>query len=150
MRPAAPRSSLTRADEIFGKGNAPTWMAWNSWQAFYSLSVEAARRIRDKRLESTHLGYLAWADLVEQRDARTGLDRAQEALLAAQEANDDLALGWASLYKGWALNSLGDREGAITALNESALAFDRAAYVAGAAQARSIATQAMHDAVEVE
>jgi len=129
---------------------APTWMAWNSWQAFYSLSVEAARRIRDKRLESTHLGYLAWADLVEQRDARTGLDRAQEALLAAQEANDDLALGWASLYKGWALNSLGDREGAITTLNESARAFDRAAYVAGAAQARSIATQAMHDAVEVE
>ena len=62
-------------------------------------------------------------------------------------AGDDLALGWASLYKGWAQNSLGDREGAITALNESALAFDRAAYVAGAAQARSIATQAMHDAV---
>jgi hypothetical protein len=80
---------------------------------FYSLSVEAARRIRDKRLESTHLGYLAWADLVEQRDARTGLKRAQEALLAAKEANDDLALGWASLCKGWALNSLRDREAAM-------------------------------------
>jgi transcriptional regulator with XRE-family HTH domain len=129
---------------------APTWMAWNSWQAFYSLSVEAARRIRDKRLESTHLGYLAWACLVEQRDARTGLDRAQEALHAAQKANDDLALGWASLYKGWALRSLGDREGAIATLNESALAFDRAAYVAGAAQARSIATQAIRDAAEIE
>jgi transcriptional regulator with XRE-family HTH domain len=129
---------------------APTWMAWNSWQALYSLSVEAARHIRDKRLESTHLGYLAWADLVEQRDARTALERAQQALLAAQEANDDLTLGWASLYKGWALNSLGDHEDAITTLNESALAFDRAAYVAGAAQARSIATQAMHAAVEVE
>jgi hypothetical protein len=86
---------------------APTWVAWNSWQAFYSLSVEAALRIRHKRLASTHLGYLASADLVEQRDARTGLERAQEALLAAKEANDDLALGWASLYKGWALNSLG-------------------------------------------
>jgi transcriptional regulator with XRE-family HTH domain len=129
---------------------APTWMAWNSWQAFYSLSAEAARRTRDKRLESTHLGYLAWADLVEQRDARTGLDRAQEALLAAQEATDELALGWASLYKGWALNSLGDGEGAITTLNESALAFDRAGYVAGAAQARSIAARAMHEAAEVE
>ena len=80
---------------------APTWMAWNSWQALYSLSAEAARHIRDKRLESTHLGYLAWADLVEQRDARTALERAQQSLLAAQEANDDLTLGWASLYKGW-------------------------------------------------
>jgi transcriptional regulator with XRE-family HTH domain len=130
---------------------APTWMAWNSWQALYTVSVEAARRIRDKKLESTHLGYLAWADLVEQRDTRTALERAQQALLAAQEANDDLALGWASLYKGWALNSLGDHEGAITTLNESALAFERAAYVAGAAQARSIASQAMRDgAVEVE
>jgi transcriptional regulator with XRE-family HTH domain len=129
---------------------APTWMAWNSWQAFYSLSVEAARHIRDKRLESAHLGYLAWADLVEQRDARAGLDRAREALLAAKEANDDIALGWAGLYKGWALNSLGDREGAVTTLNESALAFDRAAYVAGAAHARTIATQAMHDAAEIE
>jgi hypothetical protein len=75
-------------------------MAWNSWQAFYSLSVEDALRIRDKRLESTHLGYLAWADLVEQRDARTGLERAQEALLAAKEANDDLALGWRASTKG--------------------------------------------------
>jgi hypothetical protein len=126
------------------------WMAWNSWQAFYSVSVEAARRIRDKRLESTHLGYLAWANLIEQRDSRTALERGQEALLAAQEADDDLALGWASLYKGWALNSLGDHEGAIMMLNESALAFGRVAYVAGAAQARSIASKAMRDgAVEV-
>jgi transcriptional regulator with XRE-family HTH domain len=130
---------------------APTWMAWNSWQAFYSVSVEAARRIRDKRLESTHLGYLAWADLVEQRDARTALERAQQATIAAQEANDDLALGWASLYKGWALNTLGDHEGAITALNESALAFDRVGYIAGAAQARSIAgDDTRHGAAQVE
>lgn len=124
---------------------APTWMAWNSWQALYLVSVEAARRIQDKRLESTHLGYLAWAELVEQRDARTALERARQAERAAQEANDELALGWASLYKGWALNSLGDREAAITTLNESALAFDRVAYVAGAAQARSIASEAMRD-----
>jgi transcriptional regulator with XRE-family HTH domain len=124
---------------------APTWMAWNSWQALYLVSVEAARRIQDKRLESTHLGYLAWAELVEQHDARTALDRAQQAQRAAQEANDELALGWASLYKGWALNSLGDREGAIKTLSESALAFDRVAYVAGAAQARSIASEAMRE-----
>jgi hypothetical protein len=120
-------------------------MAWNSWQALYSESVGAARRIHDKRLESIHLGYLAWAELVEQRDARAALNRAQEALLAAQEAKDDLALGWAKLYKGWALNSLGGHEDAITALNESGLAFDRAAYAAGAAQARSIASQAVQD-----
>ena len=69
---------------------APTWMAWNSWQAFYSVSVAAARRIGDKRLESTLLGYLAWADLAEQHDPRSALDHAREALLAAQEANDDL------------------------------------------------------------
>jgi hypothetical protein len=116
-------------------------MAWNSWQAFYLVSVEAARRIGDKRLESTHLGYLAWADLVEQHDARTALERAQEALLAAREANDDLALGWANLYKGWALKSLGDHAGATTTLNEAALAFDRVAYAAGAAQARSLASE---------
>jgi transcriptional regulator with XRE-family HTH domain len=122
---------------------APTWMAWNSWQAFYRVAVEAARRIRDKRLEATCLGYLAWAELVEQRDARTALGRAQEALLAAQEANNDLALGWANLYQGWALKSLGDHEGAATTLNKSALAFDRAGYSAGAAQARSIASEAV-------
>jgi hypothetical protein len=121
---------------------APTWMAWNSWRAFYLVAVEAARRLRDKKLESTQLGYLAWAELVEQGDARTALDRAQDALLAAQEADDDLALGWANLYRGWALNSLGDPEGATTALNGSALAFDRVGYAAGAAQARSIASQA--------
>jgi hypothetical protein len=73
------------------------------------------------------------------------LERAQEALIAAQDTNDDLALGWANLYKGWALNSLGDHEGATTTLNESALAFDRVAYTAGAAQARSIASEVMRD-----
>jgi transcriptional regulator with XRE-family HTH domain len=130
---------------------APTWMAWNSWQAFYLVSVAAARRIRDKSLESTQLGYLAWAELVEQHDARTALDRAQEALLAAKEANDDLALGWAALYKGWALNFLEDHEAATAALDESALAFDRVGYAAGAARARSIASQALPGgAVEVE
>lgn len=130
---------------------APTWMAWNSWQAFYLVAVEAARRIHDKNLESTHLGYLAWASLVEQRDARTALEHAQQALLAAQDANNDLALGWACLYKGQALNSLGDHKDAVTALNDSALAFDRAGYIAGAAQARSMAgEQKRHEAVEVE
>ena len=69
---------------------APTWMAWNSWQAFYLVAVEAARRTGDKRLESTLLGYLAWAELAEQHDPATALERAREALLAAQEANDDL------------------------------------------------------------
>jgi hypothetical protein len=118
---------------------APTWMAWNSWQALYAESVDAARRISDSRLESTHLGYLAWAELLEQHDARTAFDRAQEALLAAEEATDDLALGWANLCKGWALNSLCDHGGAITTLNESAFAFDRAGYTVGAAHARSIA-----------
>jgi transcriptional regulator with XRE-family HTH domain len=72
---------------------APTWMAWNSWQAFYSVSVAAARRIRDKKLESAHLGYLAWADLVEQHDTGSAREHAQEARLAAQEADDDLARG---------------------------------------------------------
>jgi hypothetical protein len=130
---------------------APTWMAWNSWQAFYLVSVEAARRIRDSRLESTQLGYLAWAELVEQGDARAALDRAQQALLAAQETNDNLALGWAALYKGWALNFLEDHEAATAALDESALAFDRVGYAAGAARARSIASQALPGgAVEVE
>jgi transcriptional regulator with XRE-family HTH domain len=124
---------------------APTWMAWNSWQALYLASVEAARRMKDRRLESIHLGYLAWAELVEQRDAHTALDRAQEALIAAQDTNDDLAVGWANLYQGWALKSLGDHEGAAATLNESALAFDRVAYAAGAEQARSIASAAMRD-----
>jgi transcriptional regulator with XRE-family HTH domain len=76
---------------------APTWMAWNSWHALFSLSVEAARRTRDKRLESTQLGHLAWADLTEQKDARAALGQAREALLAAQEADDDLAPGRAGL-----------------------------------------------------
>jgi hypothetical protein len=57
-------------------------------------------------------------------------------------ADDDFALGWATFYKGWALKTLGDVDGAIATLNASALAFDRAAYVAGAAQARGIADDA--------
>lgn len=81
---------------------APTGMPWHSWQALFSLSVEAARRVGDKRLESTQLGYLAWADLTEQRDPRSALERGREALLAAREADDDLALdGRTSARRGF-------------------------------------------------
>jgi transcriptional regulator with XRE-family HTH domain len=125
---------------------APTWMAWNSWQALFSLSVEAARRTGDKRLESIQLGHLAWADLTEQKDARAALERAQEALLAAREADDDLALGQASLCRGNALHSLADREGAIEALSEAIRVFDRVAYLEGAVQARGIAGSVLREA----
>jgi transcriptional regulator with XRE-family HTH domain/tetratricopeptide (TPR) repeat protein len=125
---------------------APTWMAWNSWQALFSLSVEAARRTGDKGLESTQLSHLAWADLTEQKDARAALERAREALLAAHEAGDDLALGRASLCQGAALRSLENLEGAIRALNEATRAFDRVPYPDGAAQARSIAGGVLREA----
>jgi tetratricopeptide (TPR) repeat protein len=125
---------------------APTWMAWNSWQALFSLSVEAARRVGDKALESTQLGYLAWADLTEQKDARGALEHAREALLAAQQADDDLALGWANLCQGRVLHSLGDLEGAIRALSEATQVFDRVVYLEGAAQARGIAGDVLREA----
>jgi transcriptional regulator with XRE-family HTH domain/tetratricopeptide (TPR) repeat protein len=125
---------------------APTGMTWNTWQALFSLSVEAARRVGDKRLESTQLGYLAWADLTEQRDPRTALERAREALLAAQEADDDLALGWANLCQARVLHSLGDLEGAIRALTEATQVFDRVADLEGAAQARGIAGDVLREA----
>jgi tetratricopeptide (TPR) repeat protein len=121
-------------------------MAWNSWQALFSLSVEAARRTGDKRLESTQLGHLAWAELTEQKNAHAALEHAREALLTVQEADDDLALGRASLRQANALHSLEDLEGAIEALSEAIRVFDRVAYLEGAAQARGIAGTALREA----
>ena len=118
-------------------------MAWNSWQVFYSLSVDAARRIGDKTLESTHVSYLAWAELVEQGDAHAASERAQQAVLAARETGDNLALGWATFYKGSALNALKEYEAAAVTLTESAAAFDRIAHVTDATQARIVARKAL-------
>jgi transcriptional regulator with XRE-family HTH domain len=95
---------------------APTWMAWNSWQALFSLSLAAARRIDDKTLEAAQLGHLAWADLAEQNNARTALDHAQEALTAAQDDHSTVLptdIGSAHLVAARAAHALGDNNLAV-------------------------------------
>jgi transcriptional regulator with XRE-family HTH domain len=121
---------------------ADTWMAWNSWQDLYLLSVAAARSAGDKHAEATQLCHLAWADLVEQDDPASALARAQEANAAAKQTGDDLTLGRAALYEGWALNSLGDHRTAVAVLADAATAFERAGYAVGAEEARNIADEA--------
>jgi transcriptional regulator with XRE-family HTH domain/tetratricopeptide (TPR) repeat protein len=120
-----------------------TWMGWNSWTSVFALSVASARRIGNHRLEAIHLGYLAWADLVEQDDAVSALAHADNAVVAATIADDRLALGWGFIYRGWALNSLGDHEGALTALEGAADLFDSVAEQGGANQARAVAGGAL-------
>lgn len=90
---------------------APTWMAWNSWQALFSLSLTAARRLGDKALEAAQLAHLAWADLAEQKNARIALDHAQEALTAAREGHPTALasdVGSTHLVAARAARALGD------------------------------------------
>jgi hypothetical protein len=67
--------------------------AWNSRQAFYSSSVEAADASGSRGSNQPTLGTSRGRTSSSNVNARTGLERTQEELLAANEANDDLALG---------------------------------------------------------
>ena len=118
---------------------AGVWMGWNSWQAVFTVSARSAQRIGDARVESMHLGYLAWADLTEQQEPQVALRHADEALLAAHRSGDQLALGWAHFYRGWALNATGDYQSALNALDQSAALFNDALDEGAASQAGSLA-----------
>jgi len=53
-------------------------------------------------MEATHLGYLAWAEIVETGDRERAVLTARAARDAARRADDPAQEGWANYYVGWA------------------------------------------------
>lgn len=120
-----------------------TWVSWNNWHRLFALSVAAARNLEDRQSEALQLCHLAWAELVELDTPAAALETSVDAVAAANDADDDLARGWALYYRGWAENGLHRPERAIDSLKASASAFERIGHLEGVVQAQSLASDAL-------
>jgi transcriptional regulator with XRE-family HTH domain len=111
------------------------WIEWGHWHEFFSLAVVSARALADPRLEAIHLGYVAWAEIVERGDARAAVVTAGRAVAAADAADDDTQRGWSQYYLAWAHMVLREFDESAAAGRVSVAAFNRAGNPDGAAQA---------------
>lgn len=78
------------------------WIQWGVWHEFFSLAVTSARALGDTLMEATHLGYVAWTEIVELGDFDHALITAHSALAVAEAIGDDTQQGWAHYYVAWA------------------------------------------------
>ncbi|MGN7223778.1 AAA family ATPase [Curtobacterium flaccumfaciens] len=111
------------------------WSDWGRWRDLFALSVTAARALGDARLEGVHLGYLAWAELIERADEAAAVRAARASGRAARAAGDRSVQGWALIYEAWARSNGGDHEAARVRASESVAVFSAADDVDGRRQA---------------
>lgn len=114
------------------------WRAWGRWQEVFATSAAAAGTLDDPAEQARHLGYLAWAQLVEAFDPARARVTADAALQAATRAGDVQQSGWANFYLAWSMLNLGDFEGAHGYSDAAMRDFATAGDVDGELQARSI------------
>jgi transcriptional regulator with XRE-family HTH domain/tetratricopeptide (TPR) repeat protein len=101
------------------------WSQWGHWRDLFALAVDSARAVKDSRLEATHLGYRAWAEIRELSDDEAAIRTARLAFEAASRAEDAEQQGWARFYEGWATMRLPN-----AAKNAVAIASESIAYFA--------------------
>ena len=111
------------------------WVEWGHWHEFFSLAVTSARALVDPRQEAMHLGYRAWAEIIELGDPEAALATAGLALAAAETSADTDQRGWALFYVGWAAMVLRRYDASASAARDAVTAFNRAGNWDGAAQA---------------
>lgn len=116
------------------------WLSWGNWHRFFSLAVTAATNLGDPKMEATHLGYLAWAEIVETGDRERAVLTARAARDAARRADDPAQEGWANYYVGWACWLLSRVVEAAAAAADAIDAFSRAGETVGVENARLLAT----------
>ncbi|MGY4644937.1 helix-turn-helix domain-containing protein [Cellulomonas sp. URHB0016] len=119
------------------------WLEWGSWRELFSLAVDSARALSDKRLEAMHLGYLVWATILETRDGAESLRIARLAVDAAEASGDHQQRGWAYFYLAWMLTRT-EPDDALAACRESLAQFELAGDTDGAAQSMIQLSQILH------
>ncbi|NYD77659.1 helix-turn-helix domain-containing protein [Arthrobacter cupressi] len=144
---AAYRAAAARADHARVLAVADSlhwfsdlWLAWGRWHELYAASAAAAAAIADPSQQARHLGYLAWAQLVESFDPAAARTTAEAALAAAREAGDARQSGWAGFYLAWSTLQLGELDVAAQLADAAVTDFAAAGDVEGQLQARSIRT----------
>ncbi|MFK4837219.1 helix-turn-helix domain-containing protein [Microbacterium sp. ZW T2_14] len=114
------------------------WRAWGRWHEVFATSAAAAAALDDPAQQARHLGYLAWAQLVETFDPAQARATADTALRAAQRAGDVQQSGWANFYLAWSMLNVREFDVAHGYADAAVHDFAAAGDVEGELQARSI------------
>lgn len=127
---------LTVADSLHWFSDL--WRAWGRWHEVFATSAAAAAALDDPAQQARHLGYLAWAQLVETFDPAQARTTADAALRAARRAGDVQQSGWANFYLAWSMLNVREFDVAHGYADAAVHDFAAAGDVEGELQARSI------------
>ncbi|MFF1571296.1 helix-turn-helix domain-containing protein [Leifsonia sp. NPDC058292] len=133
---------LTVADSLHWFSDL--WSGWGHWHDLFAASAASAVALGDSTAESTHFGYVAWADITELGDYAAAETDALRARDAAERADDDSLRGWARFYLAWARDKLGRLEAAIDDAQRALHFFELAADREGILQSASLLAHAYH------
>jgi transcriptional regulator with XRE-family HTH domain/tetratricopeptide (TPR) repeat protein len=122
---------------------AGQWIFWGHWPEVFGAGAHGAQALGDPLLEAVHLNHHAWALLICEGRHHDGLDRAAQALAAAQRAGDLSQQGWAHSYTALALSWLGDHAEAARHNREAAGLFEAAGDLHGTLPAMSNTAQTL-------
>ncbi|GGJ70775.1 hypothetical protein GCM10010121_096760 [Streptomyces brasiliensis] len=112
------------------------WIFWGHWPEIFDTAARSAQDLNDPVLEATQLNYHAWALATCEGRYHDSLDRAAQALAAAERAGDLNQQAWAHNYRSNAFKRLDDFDGAMESTRRAAELFEAADDFNGALQAR--------------
>ncbi|MEU1872487.1 helix-turn-helix domain-containing protein [Streptomyces sp. NPDC019793] len=112
------------------------WIFWGHWTEVFDTAARSAQALGDPLVEATQLNYHAWAlSLIDSRH-QDSLDRAAQALAAAERAGDLNQQAWAHTYLHTACRRIGDFDGSMEHTLRAAELFEACGDANGALQAR--------------
>ncbi|MFD6189335.1 hypothetical protein [Streptomyces sp. NPDC060275] len=112
------------------------WIFWGHWTDLFDTAARSAHAIDDALVEATQLNYHAWAlSLIEGRH-HDSLDRAAQALAAAERAEDLNQQAWAHDYQAAAYRRLEDYDRAMEHTLRSTELFEAGGDLNGSLQTR--------------
>lgn len=114
------------------------WVEWGHWHELFSHSADAAIALDDPATIAKHLGYLAWADIIELGDHARAERDATRAKEMADRSGDDSQRGWSRFYLSWARDGLGLFDEAIDDAQDALARFDAAGDRAGVLQSTAL------------
>jgi tetratricopeptide (TPR) repeat protein len=112
------------------------WIFWGHWPEIFATAARSAQVLGDPLIEATQLNYHSWALSVIEGRHRDSLDRAAQALAAAERAGSLNQQAWAHNYQGAAHRRLGEFDQAMAADLRSVELFEAGGDLNGALQAR--------------
>ncbi|PPS85388.1 ATP-binding protein [Streptomyces sp. MH60] len=112
------------------------WIFWGHWTEIFDTAARSAQALGDPLLEATQLNYHAWALYLIEGRHHDSIDRAAQALTAAERAGDLNQQAWSRIYQSSAYRALEDFDRAMERTLQAADLFEAGGDLNGSLQTR--------------